>query len=142
MRRLVAVAETALTLFRERILPVTPIPKERVQQLLADLDSPRYAVRNAAFGELQRVVDQVEPQLHRHAAAAETSAEARRQIRQLRERAEEPRVDAIVWLRALEVLEQIDTPAARALLAEWAAGAPTARFTQEAQSALERMKKR
>lgn len=45
-------------------------------------------------------------------------------------------------LRAVEVLEQIDTPEARRLLAELAQGAAAARLTQEAKAALERLEKR
>ena len=44
--------------------------------------------------------------------------------------------------RALEVLEQIGTPEARAVLKALAEGAPAARLTQGAKVALERLAKR
>ena len=44
-------------------------------------------------------------------------------------------------LRALEVLERIGTPEARALVQQLAAGAADARLTLEAQAALKRMAK-
>jgi WD40 repeat protein len=141
MRRLAAAPEAAVELFREQIRPVKPIAEERVRQLLADLDSPRYAVRATAVAELQRFADQLEPHLNRHAAAPGTSAEVRRQLRRLVERVDEPTGDFVVRLRALEVLQQINSPAAKALLAEWADDAPAARFAQEARAALERMKR-
>jgi WD40 repeat protein len=141
MRRLAAAPDAAVALFRERVRPVPAVAEARLRQLLADLDSPRYAVRNRANAELQRVADQAEAHLMKHAAAPSTSAEARRQARRLLERVDEPSADFVVRLRAVEVLERIDSPAAKALLAEWAAGAPAARFTREAAAALERMKR-
>jgi hypothetical protein len=141
MRRLVTTPNEAVTLFREHIGPVRLVTEERVRGLMSNLDSKRYAVRNSANVELQRVVDQAEAQLTKHSAAPGTSAEARRQIQRLLEHIDEPTGDFVVRLRALEVLEQINTPAARALVAEWATGAPAARFTQEAKATLARMKR-
>jgi WD40 repeat protein len=140
MRRLAATPDTAVDLFRTHLRSIAPVAKERIQVLLTDLDSKRYAARQAALSELQRIVDQAEIPMRRHLGSPGTSIEARRQIQRLLDHMDEPTADFVVRLRALEVLEQINTPAARALVAEWAAGAPAARFTQEAKATLARMK--
>src|SRR5262249_35395766 len=49
MQRLAAVPDTAIALFREHLHAVTPVSEERLRQLLADLDQPRYAARAAAL---------------------------------------------------------------------------------------------
>ena len=49
---------------------------------------------------------------------------------------------ALQQMRAVEVLEQMDTPEARELLGELANGAPAARQTREALAALNRLVKR
>jgi hypothetical protein len=48
----------------------------------------------------------------------------------------------LLTLRAIEVLEHIDTPEARQLLRRQAGGAAEARLTREAKAALERLAKR
>jgi WD40 repeat protein len=141
MQRLAAAPDVAVALLRDRVHAVAPVSDDRLRRLLADLDQPRYAARSAAAAELQRVADQVEAQLRRHVAAPDASAEARHQIQRLLEHRDEMTSEYVVGLRALEVLERVNTPAARALIAEWAAGAPAARFTREAAATLERLKR-
>jgi hypothetical protein len=140
MGRLIEKPDAAIALFRERIRPAEPIGEQRLRQLFSDLDDSSYAVRTRAATELRRAAELIRDELDKHAAAPGTSVEARRQLRRLLERIDEPTLDLIVRLRALEVLERMGTPAARALVAEWAAGAPPARFTQEAAATLQRMK--
>src|SRR5207248_650987 len=137
MQHLVAAPDVAVALLREHLRPVPAIPEERLRQWLSDLDQPRYAVRTRAAAELRRVADQAEPHLSRLAASG--SAEARRKARWLLEHIDEFSPDFVVRLRALEVLERAGTPAAKALIGEWAAGAPRARFTREAAATLARM---
>jgi WD40 repeat protein len=138
MQRLIAAPDAAVALFREHIRPVTPVAEDRLRQLIDELDSRRYAVRSRAAKELRRVADQAEARLTRVLATG--SAEVRQQARALLERADEITPDFVLRLRALEVLERVNTVAARTLVAEWATGAPGARFTQEAQATLQRMK--
>jgi WD40 repeat protein len=140
MRRLIAAPDAAVTLFRERIPPVAPVAEERLRKLLEALDHPRYAERSQAAAELRRITDQAEAMLVKLAVLPTTSAHVRRQVRWLLDHSEEPNADLIARLRALEVLERIATPAAKALIGEWANGAPAARFTQEARAALARLR--
>ena len=74
--------------------------------------------------------------------AAVGSPEARRRAQTLLEQMSqwEPTADEWREIRAIEVLERIATPAARALLADLAKGDPAARLTQEAKGSLGRLK--
>jgi hypothetical protein len=141
MSQLANAPEKAIALFRERVPPAKPLPSEKLRRLLAELDDPSYAVRTQSATELRRVADLVRNELEKHASAPGTSTEVRRHLRQILERIDDPTPELIVFLRALEVLERIDNVAARALVADWAAGAPAARFTQEAAATLARMKR-
>jgi hypothetical protein len=72
------------------------------------------------------------------------SAVVRQRVQDLLEKLEK-RKGASEWLRrlrAVEVLEIIATPDARAILHKLADGAPEARLIQEAKASLERLSKR
>jgi hypothetical protein len=140
MSQLAAAPEKAIALFREHIPPAKLIAGDKLRRLLLELDDPSYAVRTQSATELRRVADLVRNELDKHASAPGTSTEARRHLRQILERIDDPTLELVVFLRALEVLERVGTPAARALVDEWAGGVPAARFTQEARTTLQRMK--
>jgi WD40 repeat protein len=139
MRRLIGSPNEAIATLRQQLPPVAAVSESRLDELVTSLDDARPGVRAKALADLRRVADQAPAWLAARAAAA-TSPEARRQLRQLLEKMDGPSPDLAVRLRALEAMERIGTPAARALVAEWAAGAPAARFTREAAAALARMK--
>jgi hypothetical protein len=69
-----------------------------------------------------------------------------RRIEQLLERQADrawtPSVDEVRCLRALIVLERLNTPAARRLLSLLAEGAPAARLTHAARASVERLEQR
>jgi hypothetical protein len=75
----------------------------------------------------------------RRALAQSPSAEATRRIEVLLAGSPD---DELRGRRAVEVLEALGTPAARALLAEWATGDPAAAATREAAAALTRLGRR
>jgi hypothetical protein len=71
--------------------------------------------------------------------------EVRRRIQQLLEALAPPHPEGVSlgllrWLRALEVLEWIDTPVARELLGKLAADPPREEVGREAQTALKRLR--
>jgi hypothetical protein len=130
--------ERAVKFLAERLKPAAPIEPKRIDQWLADLDSPQFAVRNNARAELAALAERAEPAL-RARLKATTSAEARLVIKRL--------VDALDsgWVthpsrlrevRAVEALERNRSPAARRLLQDLAKGDPAARLTVEAQAGL------
>jgi hypothetical protein len=109
-----------------------------IQQWIDDLDSDVFTLRERAFGELQPIADEVEPDLQKALASNRTSLEARRRIeRLLLERHAE-----LYKFRVIEVLERIADAGAVALLRRFAAGTPELRTTQESRASLKRLAQR
>ena len=110
---------------------------------IADLDSPRFAVRQQAAVKLGQLGDLAVP-LFKDALAKQPTPEARQRLEQLLDRAEAPLAsgEELRALRAVEVLERIGTPGALALLADVAKGDPAARLTRDAKASLERLSRR
>ena len=114
----------------------------KIDRLMADLDSDDFAIRQKADEELKKCGASAETALRRE-LAGQPSLEFRKRATALLESIE--RQNAADWLRelrALEVLENIGTTEARALLADLAKGVPEARLTQEAKASLARLAKR
>jgi WD40 repeat protein len=139
---LAAAPREALPLLQKHLRPVPHVDASRVARLVADLDHQRYEVRQRSSEELEKLGDLAEPALRR-VLQGKPSLEMRQRVEQLVQKIEQPiqEPDQLRALRAIEVLEQIDTPEARQLLERLAKGAPESRLTQEAQAALERLTK-
>jgi WD40 repeat protein len=122
-------------------LAPAPVPEpKRVARLIADLDDERFPVREQASGELARLAESAKPALQQ-ALASGPSPEARWRIQGLLDRLERPLpVERVRYVRAIEVLEQIGTPAAQRVLEKLARGGPVAVETEEARAALERLR--
>jgi dipeptidyl aminopeptidase/acylaminoacyl peptidase len=117
---------------------VEPKPEE-LARLIARLDSDEFAAREAASKALVDLGPLATPAL-RAALDRKPPAEARERITKLLDRAgAEPSAVDRRAIRGVSVLERIGTADARALLTEWAAGAPAARLTGEAKAALARL---
>jgi hypothetical protein len=117
---------------------VTQIPKS-----IAALDNDRFAEREKAMKALSSFGKLAEPAL-RQALTQSLSAEARRRVEQLVDKCERATLspDTLRSLRAIEVLEQLNTPEAREVLQKLTKGTPSAEATREAVAALERMAQR
>ena len=110
--------------------------------LVADLDSEKFAVREAASQELGKYDAEVEPLL-RKALESNPPAEARKRLDALLARPRAvPSPETLRGLRAIQALEHIGTGEAQLVLKELAQGAPEARLTQDAKASLERLAKR
>jgi hypothetical protein len=138
---LVARPGLALPLLRQRLRPVCLDPGQ-LPRLIADLDHRRFAVRERASRELERLEECAEGALCQ-ARTSRPSAEVRRRIDLLLERLRTlrlfPSAERRRLSRAVDVLEQIGSPEAREILAGLARGFPAADLTVEAKAALERM---
>jgi hypothetical protein len=145
----VDVPEDALRILSRRLKPTEPIPAPSLQRALANLDSNQFVVRQAAQKQLAAWQERAEPAL-RHALTEEPPLEKRHRIERLL--ATLPTVvkssEQLRYLRAVRVLEYValaspdaSQRAAIHLLQKLAAGASEARLTQEAQAALERVKR-
>ena len=134
--------EQSIKLLAERLLPAPAPDVQRITTLIADTGHARFAVREKATGELERLGAEAEPHLVK-AVSYSTSMESRRRAERLLEKLQNGGVagDALRSVRAVEVLERIGNSEARAVVKSLADGAPDARLTVEAQSALKRMNK-
>lgn len=110
--------------------------------MIADLDSDELAQRQKASSELARMGDTAAAALQR-ALDDGPGPEVRKQIERLLERlvsAQELPADLLRALRALEVLEQINSPPAQQAVEELASGAAGASLTRRARETLKRMR--
>lgn len=137
--RLADAPQDALTFLRGRIKPYPTAAADKTCELLADLDSDCFEVREAAVRRLKELGLQAEPAL-RAALRAKPSLEQRLRIEELlaalpvAPRPSTP--EELRQLRALIVLAQIATPGTRRLLEDVAQGPPSAALTRQAQAAL------
>jgi RNA polymerase sigma factor (sigma-70 family) len=140
--RLVAAPGQTVNWLGDQLQPIREVPADQLRSLIADLDSSRFARRQAASRQLASLADRARPAL-RAALKADLSAEQRQHIRRaLATLRGVPPANTLRHLRAVEVLERIGTPQARQLLEKLAGGAPEAWLTNEAKAALERTRLR
>jgi hypothetical protein len=135
---LVVASDRSLPFLRERLRPVARVdrgdPKE-LERLIGDLDSDDFDVREKASADLAAFGDLAEPAL-RKALEGKPSLEKLRRVEGLLERAAE-RKRAV---RSLEVLEEVGSSEARALLERLVReGRVDAPLTREAKAALQRL---
>lgn len=135
----------AVPFLDERLQHEKPAPaadQKRIGQLIRDLDSDDFAVREKATQELGKMVAAVEAQL-RQELDGKPSLDVRRRIEKLLEKHEATVAgERARTLRALEVLEHVNTPESRQVLQRLAKGPAGAWLTREAKAALERSAKR
>jgi WD40 repeat protein len=130
----------AVPLLREHLRAV---PAEKIARLISLLDGDDFATREKAGEELERLGRAAAPAL-RKALQGKPSPEMRRRAEELLDKL--PEDGTIVpataqLLRAVEVLERIDSPASREALRDLAAGPEDAQVTLEARAALSRLGK-
>jgi hypothetical protein len=132
----------ALTLFRDKLAPAGEAASSEADtaKLIAALDAPAFADREAAGKKLLASLRHVEPAL-RAALAAATSPEQKQRLTALLAAADKFTPDELRHIRAMEVLERIGTPAAADLARTLAGGAVNAVLTREAKATLARLKR-
>src|SRR5262249_4556906 len=134
--------DAAVAFLKTRLFPV-PSPDaalaRRATQFVEELNADAFDARQKATVELEKLGAAAVPAL-RKALASRPSLEGRPRVEQILAGCE--RKGAPLQLRnsrALEALELIATPAARELLRSLAQGEATARLTQEARAARQRL---
>jgi WD40 repeat protein len=130
-----------LALVQKALAPVRTADPKRLARLIGDLQSDRFAVRDAAAQELEDLAEAAGPAL-RAARDEPLSLEARRRLESVLEKLDTLSAKRLRSLRALEVLEAIGTAEARRLVETLAGGIAEARLTQEAQATLRRLDRR
>jgi len=129
-------------LFRDRLRSATEVPPDRLRELIADLDSSQFQLREAAQKKLTAFGEQAEPAL-RTALRDHPSAQQRRSIERILDALHVVRSPEVLrHLRAVEVLERIGNPEAQQVLENLTKGAPDARLTKEANASLNRLANR
>jgi hypothetical protein len=143
LRQLAAAPRQALPLIREHLSSARPPDPARAARLVAELDHERFAVRQRASEELEKLGPLAETAL-RKTLADRPSLELRRRAERLLDCLEEPSRYAgrLRESRIVPLLEEIGTPEARRLLAVLSGGANEDQQTIDATSALERLDKR
>ena len=132
-RLLASAGDGTVALLKGEILPAKAGDAAQLRKLIADLDSPRFIVRERASKQLAGLGFRAETAL-RAASGAKPNAEVQSRLDKLLAQLEAPEYDAetLRGLRAVRVLRDIGTPAARELLAEWAKGDGGAPMTRAA----------
>lgn len=144
MCRLIAGKQTP-ALLGTHFRPIAPLDdrqRQRLRQWIADLDSPQFETREKATKELTQMGDLAEPAL-RAVLAGKPSLEVRRRLEPmliLLDPARSPK--RLRMVRAVEVLEHLNSPPSRELLQVLAGGAAEARLTREAKASLDRLSRR
>jgi WD40 repeat protein len=135
--------EQSVPFLREHLRPVEAVPKALLDRLLADLDSKQFNAREKATEELEKRGELVLGAL-RTLRASKPPLEVQKRVDGILQKITTVQLtsDRLRDVRAILVLEQAGTPAARQLLEEIARGVSEARLTQEAKAALERTKGR
>lgn len=141
---LAAAPDKAVPLLRERVRPaVPPVDPRLIDCWLADLESSRFDVRQRATLELEKVSRQAEQAL-REALKLKPSLEMTKRVERLLARLQEKGLapEPVRVVRAIEALEQMETPEACQLLEALGRGLPGATTTEEAKAAFTRMAQR
>jgi HEAT repeat protein len=138
--RLAGAGPKAVTLLRQRLRPPTVLSPQRVERLIADLDSDVFDIRQRASAELAGASEAI-PALRR-TLDSDPPLETQRRIEELliqldtKQSPEERR-----RLCAVRILESVGCPEARNLLRSLSQGDPRLTLTQEAAAALGRLER-
>jgi HEAT repeat protein len=125
---------------RAHVKPVAEADLKKVPQLIAELDSDEFKVRESAYRQLVELGNAAVPSL-REALTKNPALEVQRRLKTLLSRPQSliHSPEILRRLRAIQVLERLDSQESRRLLAELAKGVSHADETVEAKRALGRL---
>jgi WD40 repeat protein len=143
MQKLRTAPGQVVPMLRERLRPAVPIEAAKVRELVADLGSKRFTLRQRASTALEKLGELAVPELTRTLRSG-PPLETRMRIEQLLDKVTGGSLsnEQLRLVRAVEVLEMLDDPEARQVLQTLSRGAPGALPTREAQAALDRLARR
>jgi WD40 repeat protein len=141
--RFLAEPDRAVEWIANRVTPAERLDPARVKALIGNLDHEDFTTRERATADLREQGPVVAAAL-REVVAKSSYAEARRRAEGLLHQMENGVIPPreLRGLRAVEVLEWVATPEARARLHALTKGAPDARLTGEAAAACKRLEGR
>src|SRR5262249_45988261 len=134
---LVAAAPQTVALLAKKLRPMQSPAPGQVERLIKDLASDRFEVRARAEKELEAFAELAAEELTK-AAEKGASLEVRQRAERLLKAIVSTSGERLRTLRAVEVLEACGVEA-RPVLTTLAGGAPGARLTRDARSALARL---
>lgn len=141
MDRLVSAPDQAVALLREKLKPEPAPDLSQVDRWVGELGHARFAVRDKATRSLAALGGRIGPNLAA-ALQAGPSPEARRRLEGLLQTLRDGiSIKQLRPLRAVEVLERINTPSARQVLETYANQTGEDDLKREAEDALKRMAK-
>ncbi|HEY7312346.1 MAG TPA: hypothetical protein VH643_23485 [Gemmataceae bacterium] len=140
---LVAADDRAVEFLRQRLPLLSSQDKKRIAELIAALDQDRFADRERATKELATLGATVLPDLLR-TLESHPSPEVRRRVEKLVEKSrleeeDQTSASALRRLRAIEILEHIDSVGARRALRDLSERGSGVRCRHEAREALQRL---
>ena len=143
MWELAANPAEALSFFKQYLRPASPLAAEQLAQLVRDLGSGRFAVREKATEALRLQGRQAEPAL-RAALMGMPPLETKRRLELLLAKLERAPLppEQVRLRRGVTVLEWLGTAEARRVLESLARGGEGLLLTQEARAALRRLERR
>jgi WD40 repeat protein len=133
--------KAAVALVREQLQPGTGIDEGTLDRLVRELGDPRFKIRQQAALALDRFGALAVPGIKKRLARAGSLELQRRLTVFLSKYDRGPTPEEMRDVRAVQLLEELATPEARALLGDLARGHPDARRTREAARALARLQK-
>jgi WD40 repeat protein len=140
MGKMLAAPEQSVKLLGERVKAAPAAKARRIEALVADLGSEQFKVRDQAMKELEKLGEVAAPTLKK-ASSGDPPLEVKRRLDIVLGKLSTWPPETLRQVRAVEVLEHVGTPAARAVLERLVRdGAPEARLTREAEVARRRMK--
>src|SRR5262249_32369211 len=129
----------SIALMRDKLRPA-PVPTDAdLDRLVAQLDADAFEDRQKALAELERFGPNAVAGLKVRLKRSPT-LEVRKRLLQFLEKYDGPNPHQLRCVRAVAVLEAMNTDEARALLAKLAEGPPNDVLTREAQAASRRIR--
>jgi WD40 repeat protein len=142
MNALATVPVEAVPMLKGHLKAIPPVDPKLLAKLMDDLNSDKFAVREKANAELEKLGDLAGPIL-KERLAAQPPLEMRQRMEKLMGKLNGPvqSPQTLQALRAIEVLERIGNREALALLADLAKGAPGHRVTEDARDSVQRLER-
>ena len=130
-----------LPFLKTRLRPTPPVEAKLLAKLIEELDHPKYDTRQKAQAALDKLGD-LAGEAIKERLTREPSAEMAARLTELQKKLDGQTMtpEMLQAIRAVEILELIGTPEAKAQIDALANGAPGHRVTVEARNALKRMK--
>jgi WD40 repeat protein len=136
-------AKQMVPFLKNKMKHLVPVDRQRLVTILAELGHEQVTRRDKAQQDLEKLGALCEPML-KAALQKSPPMEMRRRLEKLLEKAQgpNPSPDTLLALRLIEALELTNTAEARVIVEALTKEVPPTRITEEAQAALERMKRR